>query len=112
MESRAIQDRERIVWARGEIDLGNVDGFQAELEAAVQESSHGFVIDLSGATYMDSAGMQAILWAYRSVLDTGGRLALVITHPNVKELFVIIGADRLPDFSICDDVQSAVRSLA
>ena len=112
MESRAIQEKERIVRARGEIDLSNVDGFQAELEDAVRESPHGFVIDLSGVTYMDSAGVQAVLWAYRSVLDAGGRLALVITHPNVQEIFVIIGAERLPDFCICDNIESAVKSIS
>lgn len=111
MGSQIIQEKERIVWARGEIDFGNVEGFNAELQAAVRESSHGFVIDLSGATYMDSAGVQAILWAYRSVLDAGGRLALVITHPNVQDIFVLIGVDRLPDLAICDSVESAVKAI-
>ena len=111
MESQAIKEKERIVWARGEIDFGNVEGLNAELSAAVKESPHGFVIDLSGATYLDSAGVQAILWTYRSILDAGGKLALVITHPNVKDIFVVIGADRLPDLFICDSVESAVKAI-
>jgi anti-anti-sigma factor len=111
MGPQAIQEKERIVWARGEIDFGNVEGFNAELETAVRESPRGFVIDLSGATYMDSAGVQATLWAYRSILDAGGRLALVITHPNVQDIFVLIGVDRLSGLFICDNVESAVKAI-
>ncbi len=111
MDVRVVQDLERVVQASGEIDLGNVDAFRTAIETASRESPRGFVIDLSGVQYMDSAGVQAVLSAYRLVTDAGGRLALVIAHPNVRVIFEVIGADRLPGLLIFDRLAPAVDAI-
>jgi anti-anti-sigma factor len=50
------------VAAWGELDLASAEAFGEELAAAVMEGSGGsFLIDLSGVTFMDSAGLRALL---------------------------------------------------
>ncbi|TMM21539.1 MAG: STAS domain-containing protein [Actinobacteria bacterium] len=50
------------VVVHGEIDLGVADTFEVKASAAVMGSAVGaFLIDLSGVTFMDSAGLRALI---------------------------------------------------
>jgi anti-anti-sigma factor len=70
------------------------------------------LIDLSDATYMDSAGVQAVLNAYVRVNRAGGRIAVVTQHEIVISILQIISADRLPGFFLCENVDAAAKMLA
>jgi len=112
VEVQVRQGAELIASASGEIDYSNVAPFKAALEKAVEQSPKGFIIDLSAVTYMDSAGLQAIFAAYRVVIDNGGSLALVVSHPNIKEILSILGVPRFPAMYVFDSVQAAEQALA
>ena len=110
MEVRVIQGNPTIIWADGEIDLSNANLLEEALMEAARECPQGFIIDFSEATYLDSAGIQAMLAAYRQVLDAGGRIAIVIARPTVKEIFDIICANQLPNFFIYDNLEAAKQA--
>lgn len=112
MKVEVVDDARRIVRADGEIDLSNADRLGAALADAVCDCPKGFVVDLSGATYLDSAGIQVLLSAYRHVYDAGGRIAVVIAHPNVTEIFDVINAKRFPRFLLCNTLDDAMQALA
>jgi anti-anti-sigma factor len=86
----------RIVRAIGSIDLSNVGEFDAALDRAVTASPRGFVIDLSDATYLDSAGIKAILAAYQRVSQAGGKLSTVTGSKNIRDLFDLIQLSAMP----------------
>lgn len=111
MEFEVIRNSIIIVRASGEIDLLNVDEFREALSEAVRESPQGFVIDLSDVTYIDSAGLQAVISAYRSVYNADGSIALVMVHRNVRAIFELMQLHTLPRFSICDNLDSARQAL-
>lgn len=81
------------------------------LEAAAKDSPSGFVVDLTQAIYIDSAGIAALVTAYRRVSKTGGGLALVVPEGNVRRLLSLIRLEVLPGLFICDDPGSAERAL-
>jgi len=108
MEVQVVQGARIIIRVSGEIDLSNVGDLRAALDNSVNESPDGFVIDLVEVDYMDSAGIAAILSAYRR-LRPSGKLALVITNANVREIFALIHMDKLPGLFVCDDIPSAER---
>lgn len=111
MEVEVVQGAHRVIKASGEIDYSNAKLLQDAITDAVRESPSGFVIDLSGVEYMDSAGVQAIIYAYQSVTRAGGVLALVNTHPNVIEILSIVSMDKLPKLFMCDSLESAEQAL-
>ena len=72
----------------GEVDIATVDSFrQALLDA---QRSRRVVVDLSGVTFMDSAGVNALIGAYHRV-SADDELRLVGLRPNVRRVFEITG---------------------
>lgn len=112
MVFETIDNNCRIVRVTGSIDLSNVEEFDAALDRAVTESPTGFVIDLTEATYLDSAGIKAILAAYQRVSGAGGKLSTVIRSKNIKDLFNLIQLNALPGLIISEDMESAKQALA
>lgn len=111
MNVEVTRGRKRIVRAADVIDYSNVRAFDRALEQAARDCPAGFIIDLSEATYMDSAGVQAVLSAYRLVTAGGGVLAVVLRDPNTRDIIRITGAQYLPGFHMCEDLQSAERII-
>jgi anti-anti-sigma factor len=59
------------------------------------------IIDMSGTTFGDSAGVQAIIAAYRQATATGTELRLVATV--VLRILTLVGVDQLiPIYPILD----------
>ncbi|MDD3926006.1 MAG: STAS domain-containing protein [bacterium] len=107
-----IQGKWRIIRPAGEIDFSNVGELDAALDTAAGESPEGFVIDLSGVTYFDSAGVRAILYALKRVHAAGGKLALVVQTYNVHELLEALNLEHIPGIVICDSVDAAEQTLS
>ncbi|MHB0912893.1 MAG: STAS domain-containing protein [Armatimonadota bacterium] len=102
----------RVVRVSGEIDPDNVEELGTVLSRAVEAYQGVFTIDLSDVTYLDSAGIRAILHAYQQSREAGGRIALVVANDSLKRLLHIVRLDELPDLFICDDLPSARAVLA
>jgi anti-sigma B factor antagonist len=67
----------------GEIDLASAPAFRAGLSAAI-ENTHGCVLlDLGEVTFIDSAGIEELVWA-REHAD--GRLRMRALHPSVQRV--------------------------
>ena len=62
----------------GEVDLSNVDELAAGLYAAVDNSCHGLVLDLSGVTYLDSTGLRLLYRLMRQLEERQQQLRVVI----------------------------------
>ncbi len=101
-----------VVSVTGEIDLGNVDKLLAALDAAIPKSSEGIVIDMCDVTYIDSAGIQAVISAYQRVRKTGGVLALALANRDVKAIFALIHPELLPGFIVTDSVDAGKQAVA
>ena len=97
----------RVVKAYGEIDISNVESLNAALQGAADESPSGFVLDISGTDYIDSAGIQAIISAYRRLRQSDGKLIIVNDNETIKELISIVHLDKLPNVTIIDDLSNA-----
>jgi stage II sporulation protein AA (anti-sigma F factor antagonist) len=72
----------------GEVDIVTVGSFRQALLDAQQSSR--VVVDLSGVTFMDSAGINALVGAYHRV-GPDCELRLVGLRPNVRRVFEITG---------------------
>ena len=82
--------------------------------AMVDESlKHGFVrdivLDLEYLTFVDSAGLEALLWMIDEASERGGQLRLVKPDPTVGKILEISRLDRR--FNIHQSIESAAKSL-
>ena len=75
---RVEQDgQELLLRAFGELDLSNSRTLEEELRLALGGTSPGVVLDLWGVTFIDSAGLRALLSMAKYSRRQGGRLCLL-----------------------------------
>ena len=76
----------------GELDLATASRFE-EAVASAAPATH-IVIDLSGCTFLDSAGMRSLVNASRDARPEG-RVDLVTTDPGILRVLEITGVDTV-----------------
>jgi anti-anti-sigma factor len=89
--SWALHDRD-VAWVHlaGELDLAAAPGLRATLHDA-QARAHVVVLDLRRLTFMDSAGVHAILRASTVAQRAGRRLILLRGQRQVDRLLALAG---------------------
>ena len=91
----------------GELDAATAEQFDVALREALVETEGAFLLDLSGLTFMDSGGVNALLQA-RGLLGREERaLGLVCPAGPVHRVLDVIGITDL--FTIFDTRREAVR---
>ena len=79
----------------GELDLATAGGVRRELERVEATDARSIVVDLSGLTFVGSAGVQALLDAHKR--GRAGRLTLRRGSPEIQRIFELTGVvDSLP----------------
>jgi anti-sigma B factor antagonist len=68
------------------------------------------LVDLTGLTFVDSAGISTILAAERRLRAGGGSLSLLVDDLNVLRVLEVTGLDRL--LTIHRDADTAAQRLA
>jgi anti-anti-sigma factor len=94
----------------GQVDVAAVPALERALEAAIETTAGGFVIDLSGVEFMDSSGLLAILNA-RGILAREERALAVVCPANaVRQLLDVAGVSQL--LTVCDSREDADAALS
>jgi len=102
------QDHPNILAVKGEIDLHVSPAITQLLTAMTTEIPERIVIDLSGATYIDSAGLAALMIAMREVQAYGGKFFLAGLD---EAMLSILKTSRLDQtFRILPDVDAALAA--
>lgn len=101
--------RTAVVRLPAEIDLTNADGMREALLSALNKGAVGLVVDMTATTFCDSAGITALVRAYRRADATGATMLLAATGLSVLRVFSLVGIDRLID--IHPTVDAALASL-
>lgn len=79
----------------GRIDGTNANAVEAELKAMLEASGPNLILDLSGISYLSSAGLRVVLVAAKSTRASGGKLVLAGPRPAISEIFKMSGFDRI-----------------
>jgi anti-sigma B factor antagonist len=90
--------RGRVVLAlEGELDLATVPLLEETLAGAYASDASQILVDLSALTFIDAAGLRALLLADLRSRRDGNRLQMTAGPPQVQRLFEIAGVrDALP----------------
>jgi anti-sigma B factor antagonist len=87
-----------IVAPAGEIDVAVAPRLQAVLKGLLDEGRTRVVVDMSGITFIDSAGLGILVNAYKVARAQGGGIKFAAAVPEVRRLFQITRTDKYLEF--------------
>jgi anti-anti-sigma factor len=107
-----FESRGNVLVARisGEIDISNVDAVAARLAAMFERADH-YVVDLSGTTHLDSAGIH-LLFTLGERLRTRRQTLHLVVPSDAPIRRVLRLADIGAVVSLSDDVDDVVARAA
>ena len=111
MDIEVFENKFTTVRVSGNVEIQDVGRVRAAIEEALDRSPKGFIIDLSNVDYIDSAGISALVFAYRQLTKDGGKLAVIAVGGNVKKVLRITRLDALPGMFVSDNISSAESKL-
>ncbi|ARP73886.1 anti-anti-sigma factor [Streptomyces pluripotens] len=103
---------------RGEIDIAAAAEIAPVLDRVTRHTGARVVIDLRLVEFFDCSGLRLLYRARARVLEHGGRLHLVCTHPLTLRVFRVTGLARLlpphptPDAALAQDSTVSGRAAA
>ncbi|MCW2896138.1 MAG: anti-sigma factor antagonist [Trebonia sp.] len=98
-----------MVTAAGEIDLTNANSLRDTLLSTLNAGALGLVVDLTATTFIDSAGVSALVRASRRAAATEATMRLAVTAAAVLRVLDLVGINRL--IEVHPSVAEAVASL-
>jgi anti-sigma B factor antagonist len=101
--------RMAVVSAPGEIDITNAEGFRDALLSALNAGAAVLVADLTSTTFLDSAGITALVRAARRATAADATLRIAVTAPPVLRVLNLVGIDRM--IEVHPSVSDAAGSL-
>ena len=102
------QYRPNVLPLEGDIDLHVSPAVTESLNAMIKKKPERIVIDLSRATYIDSAGIAAFILAMQEVEAYGGRFFLSGVQETIRLILETSRLDRI--FWIFPDVDAALAA--
>ncbi|QIJ66022.1 STAS domain-containing protein [Streptomyces sp. JB150] len=95
---RPLAEDGHLVTVTGDLDLHTAPRLAGTLQPLLADDDGRTVLaDLSGVTFLDSAGLTCLIAAYRTARNTGARLALIAPSRPVLDLLRLTGVDRVLD---------------
>ena len=111
MDVEVFENKFTTVRVSGNVEIRDVIKVRTAIEEALSRSPNGLIIDLSDVDYIDSAGVSALVFAYRQLVKGGGKLAVIAVRGNVKKVLSITRLDALPGMFVSDNIPSAESML-
>src|SRR5215467_14376063 len=89
------QGRPNVLPLKGEIDLHVSPSVTASLNEMITKKPECMVVDLSDVSYIDSAGLAALIQAMQKVEGYGGKFMLAGLQETVRSIFEISRLDQV-----------------
>ena len=84
------QDDATVLYLLGEVDPHTIDTLDRAVDEALQ-AAPSLVLDLSGVSFIDSAGLRSLIRAQRGVEALSGALVLRAPRPSTVRVLEITG---------------------
>lgn len=106
--ARDHDEQTSVITVEGELDLSSAPRLKWMLMDALEAGRSKLVVDLSGATFMDSTGL-GVLIGMNKRLDEAIQLLIVCPPGAVRQVFEFSGTDGA--FSMFSTLDSAIAQL-
>lgn len=84
-----------VISVHGDVDLHSGPELRERLAAAIDGGTTSIVVDLNGATFVDSMALGVLLASLKRLRARNGRLGLVVATPEQRRIFEITLLDRI-----------------
>ena len=101
--------RTAVIAVAGEIDLTNAESLRDALLSALNAGAPGLIVDLTATTFLDSAGVTALVRASRRASAVDAAVRVAVTAPAVLRVLSLVGIDQL--IPVYPSVVTALDSL-
>ena len=107
---KASNDTSCVIYdLRGYIDAHTVIEFEKAIHGAIDSGLKCIILDISGLSYISSAGIGAMMGLTRKLSQGGGDLVLLNPSPKVFAILEGLGFTRI--FKIATDEVAAVEMI-
>jgi anti-sigma B factor antagonist len=106
----AWAEKVAVVTLPAEIDIANADDIREDLLSTINRGAALLVVDMSATNFCDSAGVNALVRAFKRAAANGTGMRLVVPDRNVQRILALTGIDRLID--IYPSVSAATAGAA
>lgn len=98
-----------MVSVAGEVDITNAESLRNALLSTLNAGVAALVVDMTAATFLDSAGITALVRASRRAAASEASVRLAVTSRTVLRVLEIVGIDQL--IEVHPSVPAALASL-
>jgi anti-sigma B factor antagonist len=77
-----------------EVDITNADAVREDMLALINRGAAALIADMSTTTFCDSAGVNALVRAYKRARASGAVVRLAVAAPAVQRVLSLIGVDH------------------
>lgn len=93
LSEEEIDDTTRVIAVTGEADLHTAPALKARMADAIDSGKRQVVVDLSGATLVDSTTLGVLVGGERQLSEEGGRVIVVCPDEAIRKTFEVTGLD-------------------
>jgi anti-sigma B factor antagonist len=97
IDEERLGSRIVVIAIHGDADLTAASELRDRLGEAIEEGPSGLVLDLSGATFLDSMALGVFLSSMKRLRARGGRFRVVAPHDDIRRIFELTLLDRVFD---------------
>lgn len=94
---------------KGELDSSTYKDLQAKADEIINEDTKNILIDMSGLSFIGSAGLRAIHTTSNSTKEKGGSVKLLKPSEASQRVLKTLGFDQF--FEIFQDLDKAIESF-
>jgi anti-anti-sigma factor len=99
-----------VIELQGEFDGEHAEQFEAAFNNIIENSRVGAVIDMSNVAFIDSEGLERLLWARDYCAENGCQLKLAVLDDNCAKILELTRLEN--EFDRYSELAEAVRSFA
>lgn len=99
-----------IVELHGDFVVEHCKAFEDEMTELIQKDTPGIVIDVSKMPFIDSKGLEQLLWLKEKCYDQRSQLKIASLNDNLKKILEITRLEN--EFDKYDELGEAVKSFA
>lgn len=95
LEEQEIDSETHVIELVGEVDLYTAPEFKERMVKLIEGGKKNLIVDLTGATFVDSTTLGVLVGGVKRLRPHGGTLTLVCSDENISKIFDITGLDRV-----------------